>query len=156
MIIPINIAHAFKPTCSRIDNALALRDLLDCMIALNMSFLRKHRVPPLYSSGVTYGRTHIWEPISALYLPNKTPLNRVFWEPRGVSGGERRGDCKSLATARIAELRLAGKHAEPVFRWAKRPVGNALDFHILVQTPEGWEDPSRKLGMGKVEIERYE
>jgi hypothetical protein len=56
----------------------------------------------------------------------------------------------------VAELRVAGRKAEAVFRWNPRKGSNAMDFHILVQTPEGWEDPSARLGMGKVEVARYE
>jgi hypothetical protein len=159
MEITLNIQQAFYPGSSDVDNACALRALLDGLIALNLAYLRYHPTAPLYASGVIYGRTTIWEPTAALYLPNKHPTKgygKTWWNPIGVSGGKRRGDCKSLACARIAELRAAGKKANPVFRFNPRADGSGYqDFHILVQTPEsetGWEDPSRKLGMGDSEL----
>ena len=163
MQIPFNLPHVFYPSASKRDNALALRALLDCLVNLNLAYLRFHKVPGLYQSGVRYGRTRIWEPIPALYLPNKhhESLLTPFWVPIGESGGEQKGDCKSLATARIAELQIQGIEAKPVFRFAKRPDDSgALDFHILVQVdkkvdPRGWEDPSRILGMGKDEVQRF-
>jgi len=53
----------------------------------------------------------------------------------------------------IAEYTLRGIPAKPVFRW--NPRGDSKDFHILVQTYSGFEDPSRHLGMGKNEVEQY-
>jgi hypothetical protein len=155
MDIVFNVSQAFYPGSSELDDACALRALLDSMIALNLAYLRYHSAPPLYESGVIYGRTTIWEPTAALYLPNKHSRNdrgRIWWDPIGESGGKKRGDCKSLACARIAELRAKGKRATPVFRFNPRRDGSGFkDFHILVLNPEmanGFEDPSRKLGMG--------
>jgi hypothetical protein len=81
---------------------------------------------------VRYGRTRVWETIPALYQ-------------RGF------GDCKSLTAAYIAELQKRGMQADPVFRWIRTPEGGT-DFHILVQTIRGFEDPSKVLGMGSVEV----
>ena len=117
------------------DNAYALRILLDCLVALNRAYLRTHAVPTLYRSGVRYGRTVEWDPIPALYQ-------------RGY------GDCKSLAAAYIAELRGRGETADPVFRWVKNAEGGT-DFHILVHTFRGFEDPSKVLGMGADENARF-
>lgn len=159
MDIVLNVHQAFYPGASEVDNACALRAMLDCMIALNLAYLRYHPVPSLYESGVVYGRTTIWEPTAALYLPNKHPSKargKTWWEPVGESGGKKRGDCKSLTAARIAELRAVGQTAQPVFRFSNRADGSGYqDFHILVQTPSGWEDPSRKLGMGKDELKYF-
>jgi hypothetical protein len=163
MHIVYNIPHAFYPGASKVDNAYALRALLDCLVNLNLGYLKCHNVPGLYQSGVRYGRTRIWEPIPALYMPNKHKENilSVFYTPLGESGGIKRGDCKSLATARIAELQSQGIECQPVFRFAKRPDDSgAIDFHILLQvdkkvSPSGWEDPSRILGMGKEEVARF-
>lgn len=133
MYITFNIPHAFNTQSNDVENSYALRALLDCMVEMNKAHLRLHpETPSLYSSGVRYARTRLWEPIPALYL-------------RGL------GDCKSLATARVAELQLKGVQCEAVFRFYPRPDGNK-DFHILVQTPKGWEDPSKKLGMGTNEF----
>ncbi len=157
MEITINFPYVFTPGSSEVDNAYALRALLECLIACNMAYLRYHSAPPLYESGVVYGRTHIWEPTGALYLPNKHGSRSdgiVWWHPIGVDGGKKRGDCKSLSCALIAQYRMSGKRAEPEFRFNPRADGSGvLDFHILVNLGgDKHEDPSRKLGMGKDEL----
>lgn len=150
MEIVFNLPHAFETGSSKVANAYTLRALLDCMVRINVQYLREHPdTPPLYKSGVRYGRTTIWEPIPALYLPNKQRWFGKFWAPSGISGGYQRGDCKSLAAARIAELVMSGRKARPEFRFHNRPDGSGyLDFHILLFTDNGYEeDPSRVLGM---------
>jgi hypothetical protein len=158
MDIVFNLHQAFYPGSSEVDNALALRALLEGMINLNLAYLRHHSTPPLYESGVVYGRTTIWEPTAALYLPNKHPrrVGRItYWDPLGNSGGKQRGDCKSLSAALIAEKLMKHQKAWPNFRFKKREDGSGLvDFHILVETPSGHEDPSAKLGMNSDEL-RY-
>jgi hypothetical protein len=64
------------------------------------------------------------------------------------------GDCKSLTAWRVAEYRKKGIVAGAVFRWANNSSGG-LDFHILVQTEKGYEDPSKVLGMGRDENAQY-
>ena len=135
MQIEFNLPHVFTRQSSDVDNARALRALLDCMVQLNLAYIEMHPTKSLYDSGVRYGRTKIWEPIPALYA-------------RGI------GDCKSLAAARVAELRMHGVQCRTVFRWAPRSDGNK-DFHILIQTPKGWEDPSKKLGMLDKDVNRF-
>ena len=133
MQITYNLPHVFFQGASQVENAQVLRILLDTLINLNLAYLRNHSVPGLYQSGVVYGRTQIWEPIPALYQ-------------RGY------GDCKSLTGALIAEYRRQGIACEPVFRWIPskaRP--GSTDYHILVQTAKGFEDPSKVLGMGQNE-----
>lgn len=131
MKIVINLPHVFTKEASTVANARALRPLLDCMVALNIGYLRDFSTPHIYKAGVVYGRTTWWEPIPAI-------IERGY------------GDCKSLAPWLIAQYVLAGKAAEPVFRWVLNPQGHR-DFHILVQTDAGFEDPSKVLGMGKNE-----
>lgn len=132
MDITFNIPHAFYPGSSHDENADALRILLDGLIRLNLAYLRHHSVPALYRSGVVYGRTEIWDTLPALYA-------------------RRFGDCKSLSAALIAEYRMAGrKDVFPCFRFIERP-GGGLDYHILVQVGNAFEDPSRILGMGSNE-----
>lgn len=138
-IIPFDMCHWFEPDTSPVENAYALRALLDCLIDLNTAYLSKHpNTPALYKSGVYYERVDEWLPIPALY--------RLGY-----------GDCKSLACALIAEYRAAGIACEPSFRWVVRPNCPEVvrDFHILVEvTPGGiFEDPSKVLGMGKNEVE---
>ncbi len=128
MEISFNMPHVFFPGAPTVENAAALRILLDCLINLDRAYLRTHAAPSLYQSGVRYGRTRLWEPIPALYA-------------------RRYGDCKSLSAALIAEYREAGEEAVPVFRWIRNANGGT-DFHILVQSARGFEDPSKRLGMG--------
>jgi hypothetical protein len=127
------LPHVFTADSSYDANAYALRCLLDCLIDLNLSYLKyggKRRIPKLYDSPVYYERTVIWDTIPGLYR-------------RGY------GDCKSLTAALIAQYRTEGKECAPVFRFQRRPDGSeSLDFHILVQTANGFEDPSKIKGMG--------
>lgn len=128
MKITFVLPHVFRSDADAVDNAYALSALLDCLIALNSAYLRNHAARTLYRSGVVYGRTLEWDTIPALY-------------ERGF------GDCKSLTAALVAEYRKEGKAARPVFRFQKAN-GGGTNFHILVQTAEGFEDPSKVLGMG--------
>lgn len=136
MQIVINLENVFKPGANQVENALSLQNLLEYMIRENMNFLRRHpETPSLYRSGVIYGRTTWWEPIPALFR-------------RKV------GDCKSLTTALCAEYRLQGIWCRPVHRFYHRADGNT-DYHILLETETGWEDPSAILGMGAHENSRF-
>lgn len=135
MELTFNLQHWFEPSSPMLENILALRCSMDYIINLNHAFLLYNRAPNLYQSGVRYGRTRIWEPIPALY-------------------SRRAGDCKSLSAALIAQYRMSGITAQPVFRWVKNSDGT-VDYHILVQTYSGFEDPSKVLGMGKNENERF-
>ncbi len=134
MQIVYNLSQVFDPQASSLENAECLKALLDCLIACDLSYLRHHRAPKLYESGVRYGRTQEWERIPDVMA-------------RGTA------DCKSLSSWRIAELvhnRVYGSYIpKPVFRWSTRPGTTIKDFHILVMLPGGkWECPSRILGMG--------
>jgi len=131
VIFALDLPHVFRRDVPRDENAAALRILLDCLIALNSAYLETYNVVPLYESGVRYRRTNTWSTLPALY-------------ERGY------GDCKSLTAALVAERRKMGIPANPVFRWIPNNTGG-ISYHILVQTPQGFEDPSRALGMGKNE-----
>lgn len=139
MQITFNLPHVFHPGSSPEENAAVLIALMEGLIAINTAYLQKHpSTPALYRSGVRYVRTLWWEPIPALYE-------------------SKAGDCKSLSAALIAEYRRAGKPAKVAFRWIKKPNGTT-DYHILVLTENGYEDPSKVLGMGSNEnapIRRY-
>lgn len=130
MDITFSIPHAFYPGSSLELNAYALRALLDCLVRLNLVYLRAHAPLSLYHSGVRYGRTQIWDSIPALY-------------ERGY------GDCKSLTAALVAENLHHGIQCAPVFRSNPRSDGSKVsDYHILVQLGDGrFEDPSKRLGM---------
>ncbi len=150
MEITYAIPHLFAPGVSLRENAEGLRVLLDALIGLNSWYLRHHAAPPLYASGVVYGRTDDWEPIPALYATGYHGTDKPdssFSPRRGCFG-----DCKSLSAALIAEYRHQGKSAQPVFRFADISKTQRRLYHILVWTPYGFEDPSVKLGMGANEF----
>jgi len=134
--ICFNFEHVFNSQSTDVENAIVLKALLDCLITVNIAYLKRNRVSRLYSAGVRYGRTKKWYPIPELYS-------------RGI------GDCKSLTGALVAEYRMQGVQAKPVFRFYPNNEGGN-DFHILVMVPgqngydrKLFEDPSRKLGMGR-------
>jgi hypothetical protein len=129
--ITFDLPHVFSPDASPVENSEVLKALLDCMVSVNLAYLKSHPTPPLYRSGVVYGRTAVWNTIPAV-------LQLGY------------GDCKSLATWLVAEYRLLGVPCRPVFRWIRRASGTR-DFHILVDTESGYQDPSKVLGMGKDE-----
>jgi hypothetical protein len=153
--ITFDLPHVFSGMSqSKEENALALARLMQALVSLNEAYLLHHPARGLYQSGVVYRRTTVWDTIPALYA-------------RGY------GDCKSLAAALVAQYR-AGIDPESkggqlvhgpipakcVFRW--NPASqDVILFHILVQTPPGfrtdtgYEDPSKRLGMGKNENARY-
>jgi hypothetical protein len=118
-------------------NARTLRALVEALIELNVIYLRSHPFTPrLYDMGIRYGRTQIWDTVSAFQ-------NRGF------------GDCKTLTAILCAERRLAGRECDPVHRFMLRKDGG-LDYHILVARDDGsYEDPSKVLGMGKNENSRF-
>lgn len=143
MRICFNLWPFFSDQSTDTMNAYALRALLECLIDINIGYLKENRrTPGLYQTNVRYGRTHGWEPIPALYK-------------RQV------GDCKSLTCALIAQYRLRGIEALPVFRFMPNENGGN-DYHILVQTPhrdgldhKDFEDPSLKLGMSPAIVRRF-
>jgi len=129
-IVTFNIKNAFEKGSPSLSNAVVLRALLDGLIAANVVYLKYHTFPSLYESGVVYKRTNVWDSLPALYH-------------RGY------GDCKSLTAALVAERMTRRESAMPVFRWMPRPNEEGVkDFHILVESSYGYEDPSRRLGMG--------
>lgn len=137
MKICFDLGPFFDSQSTDTENAYALRSMLDCLINVNLAYLRfaRHPVRRLYQSGVVYDRTLEWDSIPALYK-------------RGF------GDCKSLTAALVAEYLIRGIEARPVFRFSPNQNGGN-DFHILVYVPqcngldrEMFEDPSKKLGMG--------
>ena len=129
--VTYNLPHVFYPGSSPTANAQALEKLLETLTEANVEYLRRNPTVRLYNSGVYYDRTTEWDSIPALYT-------------------RRYGDCKSLTCALVAEYRLQGLRAKAVFRHVMNSKGS-YDFHILVRTPNGFEDPSKVLGMGSDE-----
>lgn len=135
MQVVFDMPHVFGRSSPLTANAHALRSMLNCLIELDIIYLLDHAAPTLYQSGVIYGRTRVWDTIPAI-------LKRGY------------GDCKSLTAWKVAEYRKRGVLAGAVFRGKKNSSGG-LDFHILVQTENGYEDPSKVLGMGRNENGPY-
>lgn len=129
MIIPFNLPHVYCSGSSDEENAVVLRPLLECLVAIDMEYLQRHPTPPLRSSGVRYGRTYQWDCVPAVLA-------------------KRVADCKSLTAWDVAERRLRGEKAKPIFKVFPRRFG-APDFHIWTWTPSGEIDTSAELGMNQ-------
>lgn len=129
MLFTFSLPHVFHPGSDPAENARALQILMGCLISLDEAYLEDHPdTKPLYASGVRYGRTQTWDTIPEVR-------------------SKRYADCKSLTAWRIAELKKKNIPAIPVFRL--KPEKRL--YHILLRTSSGWEDPSKKCGMGQNE-----
>lgn len=126
--VAFRIDNAFARHSSDLQNAAALRTLMNCLVELNIIWLRFHpSTLPLYQTPVYYRRTTLWDTIPCLYA-------------RGW------GDCKSLAACRVAENHRNKLWCRSVFRFL--PGKSSIMFHILLMYADGtWEDPSKALGM---------
>lgn len=132
MNITFGLPHLFSTSSNEVEDAAVLCELVEALARIDQLYLRHHpRTPSIYKSGIVYGRTQDWITIPAC-------IDRGY------------ADCKSVTAWRLAELRMRGLSARPVHRWVRRTDG-AKDYHILVQHPDKWEDPSKILGMGKNE-----
>lgn len=100
---------------------------LEGLVAVNRAWMHHHDVPSLYSSGVVYRREI---------------AGREAWDCVPVVLGRGWGDCEDLAAWRVAELR---EHGIPAWPWVRRTGPSTL--HALVRRLDGFEDPSRTLGM---------
>jgi hypothetical protein len=105
-----------------------LRILLETLIAIDKVHLTYHRTPKLYSSGLRYKLADPWLDIPSLLMLGY-------------------GDCKSLVAWLCAERRLEGQVCNPVFRWVR--TARQMRYHVLAETPYGFEDPSKVLGMDR-------
>jgi hypothetical protein len=130
--VSFTIDDAFHPQASKVENAHALRALLDCLVELDSLCLKVcPTLPTLYQSGVFYR-----------LMPSS-----MAWDTTPILYGRGFSDCKSLVASRIAELRQQGRIAIPVFRNIQDGWGTM--YHILILHSDGrWECPSRLLGMG--------
>ncbi len=129
------VENAFHARASATANARVLEALMVCLTDLDTVYrCNRPLTPLLYTSGVVYKRTEVWDATPMLYA-------KQF------------GDCKSLAASRVAELRCNGIWARVVFRFL--PGTRMTMYHILVlrgmvpglNAPAMWEDPSKALGM---------
>jgi hypothetical protein len=117
------------------ETAHVLTDLLQALVRANLAYLRKHRTPHPYKSGVRYQRE--------TKRDSRTPEH--FCGVRKVL--ERgHGDCEDLASWLVAHYLARGEKARIVLKWGERD--GARLYHVLVRNPAGeLEDPSRVLGM---------
>ena len=103
-----------------------LRAALAALAALDRVQVDRGIVPPLYRSGVRYGRERMVAGVAEDWQTSARTLARGW------------GDCEDLACWRAAEV--AGAVPWPV----RTPAG----WHIVVRMPDGSvEDPSARLGM---------
>ena len=135
MLITMNVPGTFSAQSDIDETAEVIKAALDCMVTLNRNYLRRHPTPHIYESRIKYGRTTSWLTVPAML-------------ETGIA------DCKSLAPWLVAYYRNKGQNAKTVFRYRPNPRTGFYDYHILVDGPNGWEDPSRILGMGKNENTR--
>lgn len=134
-VVTWDLPEMFYPGSTAEENAFVLRALLDALTSIDTQYAVTRDISALYNSGVIYRRTSVWDSTPALYA-------------------KKYGDCKSLTAALIAQYRKRGLFASPVFRFDEsRTKPGTLDFHILVLRGDGkFEDPSKVLGMGRVEV----
>jgi hypothetical protein len=107
---------------------------LDFLTEVDAEWYRRFpSLPGIYESRVRYYADRFWE---GPWLDAMTLHVLGF------------GDCKSLAAARCAELRVRhGVNAVPQFSRVLLADGSQW-MHVYVQLPDGrFEDPSRRLGM---------
>lgn len=122
----------------------AIKPLLESLVLVDQIFLRTHRVPLLYKSGVRY----MEEPLNQAKLGQGEPqrVEEFAAIPAVLERGW--GDCDDLAPWRCAELREHGEPAKIRIQWKRHPTTGQKLFHIIVRRADGSiEDPSRLLGM---------
>jgi hypothetical protein len=102
--------------------------LLEGLVRLDLSQLRRGLAPPIYSSKVRYKRE---------------ARGREDWQSAVAAMRSGGADCEDLAAWCAASYRLAGVNARAIVK----QVGPGLK-HCLVLLPDGRiEDPSKRLGM---------
>lgn len=113
----------------------AYAHLLNTLVRVNVWALRRGRYPRLYTSDVVYCRE---------------PRGVELWQSTPALLASGIGDCEDLATTRVAELTERRIPARVRLTRKERADGSRL-YHVTVWRGEGCvEDPSRRLGMGKV------
>lgn len=102
--------------------------LLEGLVRLDLSQLRRGLAPPLYSSKVRYQRE---------------PPGREDWQSAVRTNKLGTGDCEDLAAYLAASYRLAGVEARAIVKEVRPGLK-----HCLTLLPDGRiEDPSKRLGM---------
>lgn len=114
-----------------------LRPALAALTALNRAFMRAHRIPALYSTGIRYQREARGPDGVVREAWCSAPVMLERWRVSQIGS-----DCEDLSCYRAAELQLKGVPAVAV------PVRSGIGWHIIVRHPDGrTEDPSKQLGM---------
>lgn len=124
---------------------LAIKPILEALVMADQLYIRTHRVPPIYESGVRYQE----EPVNQANLPGSGGTYRIE-EFAAIPAIMERGwgDCDDLAPWRCAELREHGEPAKIRIQWKKNPETGQKLYHIVVRRADGRiEDPSLLLGM---------
>lgn len=114
----------------------ALDRFLIVLYQMDVDYLKDNPdTPGIYNAGVHY---------------RKEPVPLEAWKTIPIVLQDGYGDCEDLACWRAAELSVRhGIQARPV--WYKKTKGRFNLYHIIVKCPDGKkEDPSRRLGMGKI------
>lgn len=110
------------------DGIEELEALLEGLVRLNLSQLRRGVCPPLYQAGVRYQRE---------------ARGSEHWQTALKCFTSKRADCEDLSAYLAASYRLVGVDA----RATVRDVRPGLK-HVVVTLPDGRiEDPSKRLGM---------
>lgn len=105
-----------------------LEALLEGLVRLNLSQLRRGLCPPLYQAGVRYQRE---------------PRGSEKWQTAVGCFRSKRADCEDLAAYLAASYRLVGVDAVARVRQIRPGLK-----HVVVELPNGTiEDPSKRLGM---------
>lgn len=105
-----------------------LEALLEGLVRLNLTQLRRGLCPPIYQSGVRYQRE---------------PPGREDWQTALECYQRQRADCEDLAAYLAASYRLVGVEASCHVYQAAPGLK-----HVVCRLPDGTiEDPSKKLGM---------
>lgn len=108
------------------------RALVEGVVQINLTIMRRVRIPPLYTAGVPY-RT---EPVGPEEFANC--LQVLGAAPRLARPG-RWADCDDAVAYRVAELRMAGEDAQVRIVWRKL---HSRSRHAQVRREDGSiEDP---------------
>lgn len=129
------------------DQALShqyLQIMLDALFACNIAYLRANPdTPSIYAKDAVTKKPRM--------RYQQEPMGQEDWKdiPTCLRDGE--GDCEDLACWLAAEKVVKeGIAARPFFTHKVMSNGASL-YHIKVKYPDGTEeDPSKKLGMGKL------
>lgn len=118
---------ALSPTLDA-DGVEEIECLLEGLVRLDLSQLRRGLAPPIYQSKVRYRREK---------------RGREDWQSAKQAHRNGFADCEDLAAWAAASQRLVGVHAVAIVKQVRPGLK-----HCLVRLPDGRiDDPSKRLGM---------